>query len=219
MRFFYRAKIGVAGRAVFYSHGDEVRIFERALRRADLKLAFSEGFNPRPLFSFGVARPLGYGSFSDFIEFVLRESEDKGNLKKRLNLFLPEGIRILDVEEIDEPSFGKLHKKVSGPVLALTVNRAKLTDFYRNFQELLEESGSLFEDSEEEKRFFELLGAVLNSVKIFPNAKEGRVLFFRQTPQQKTIPRIDRILLESGETGFLKDSLSGIYIYGFEVSP
>lgn len=221
-KYFYRAKIGVAWPALFYSHGDEVRIFERALRRADFKLAFTDGFNPRPIFSFGIARPLGYGSFSDFIEFVLRESVNKEILKKRLNSLLPKGIRVLEIEEIDEGSFGKLQKKVKNPILALTVSTANLHDLYKNLQKLLEEAGSVYEDPKEEKRFFDLIREISDSVKIFPNSKEGRVLFLRQIPQQKTIvARIDRIILnsESPESRFLKEILSGIYIFRFEVSP
>ena len=79
-------------KASYLSHLDINRIFSRAFSRADIPIAFSNGFNPRPLFSFSMPLSLFYQSKSEFLDF---ESDmEKEEIKKRLNEKLPSGIRV-----------------------------------------------------------------------------------------------------------------------------
>ena len=55
----YRIKFAKDGLAVYISHLDLMRTWERALRRAGLRLAFSAGFNPHPKMSFALAQAHG----------------------------------------------------------------------------------------------------------------------------------------------------------------
>ncbi len=79
----------------YVSHLDFVRMFGRAMRRAHLPIAFSEGFNPHPLLTFALPLSVGYTSECEIIEIVLSEAVAPEEIMERLNAVLPEGVRIL----------------------------------------------------------------------------------------------------------------------------
>ena len=79
---------------------------ERALRRSGLAVAASQGFNPRPLLSFGLALPTGAESLAEYLDVALSPSEvpavtspevpaDLGYLREQLSSFLPEGLTVV----------------------------------------------------------------------------------------------------------------------------
>ena len=59
------------GKVRFTSHRDVARIWERALRRSGLPVAYSEGFNPRPKLSFGLALSTGHESDGEYLDVDL----------------------------------------------------------------------------------------------------------------------------------------------------
>src|SRR5215470_2358782 len=61
------------GRLRFTSHRDFQRAFERALRRAEVPMAYSAGFTPHPKVSYANAAPTGTGSEAEFLEIALVE--------------------------------------------------------------------------------------------------------------------------------------------------
>ncbi|MGH3451090.1 MAG: TIGR03936 family radical SAM-associated protein [Haloechinothrix sp.] len=65
-----RVRYGKQGRLRFVSAIDLGRLWERALRRADLPIAYSEGFSPHPKVSFTDALPLGYASTGEYAELT-----------------------------------------------------------------------------------------------------------------------------------------------------
>lgn len=83
----------------YVSHLDFVRMFGRAMRRAHLPIAFSEGFNPHPLLGFALPLSVGYTSECEIIEITLTESMEPEKIKEKLNAVLPEGVRILKAFE------------------------------------------------------------------------------------------------------------------------
>ncbi len=83
--------------AKYISHLDFVRAYNRAMRRAKLPVAFSEGFNPHPLLSFALPLPVGCTSRCELLEFRLTEELPADEIKQRLNAALPLGIKILSV--------------------------------------------------------------------------------------------------------------------------
>ncbi len=66
-----RIQFSKLGKVRFTSHRDVARIWERALRRAELPVAYSEGFNPRPKLSFGLALSTGHESDVEYIDLDL----------------------------------------------------------------------------------------------------------------------------------------------------
>ena len=86
-------------RAKFVSHLDFVRMFGRAIRRAKLPIAYSEGFNPHPLLTFALPLSVGYTSECEILELVMAEEIAPGEVMERLNAVLPEGVRITEAHE------------------------------------------------------------------------------------------------------------------------
>ena len=66
-----RIRFSKLGKIRFTSHRDVARIWERALRRAELPIAYSEGFSPRPKLSFGLALSTGYESYGEYLDVAL----------------------------------------------------------------------------------------------------------------------------------------------------
>lgn len=82
----------------YISHLDLMRLFQRALRRADLPLKMTEGFSPHPKFSIKRALKLGLESDHEEASIVLKEPISSGDFKEKLEKQLPEGIKIRDVQ-------------------------------------------------------------------------------------------------------------------------
>lgn len=91
-----RARMAKESEAKYVSHLDFQRALERALRRAELPIAFSQGFNPHPRFSFASAAAVGITSEAEFVDFELSEAVDPGEFTTRLNSGLPRGLRVLE---------------------------------------------------------------------------------------------------------------------------
>ncbi len=83
----------------FISHLDCMRLFDRALRRAEVPVAYSIGYNPRPKLSFSPALSLGYTSSAEYFDLELL-GDCGDDLKDRLNAILPEGITIVETKTI-----------------------------------------------------------------------------------------------------------------------
>lgn len=82
----------------YISHLDLMRLFMRALRRAELPVKMSEGFSPHPKFSIKRALKLGVESFAEEASVVLKEQLTPENFICRLNQQLPKGIEIKNAE-------------------------------------------------------------------------------------------------------------------------
>jgi radical SAM-linked protein len=90
-----RLKYRKVGKIRWISHRDVARALERSFRIAELPLAFSEGFSPRPRVSFGLALATGHESEAEYVDLVLAESVAVDTLAERLNPSLPEGMEIV----------------------------------------------------------------------------------------------------------------------------
>ena len=86
------------GAMKYISHLDLMRLFTRAMRRADLPMKITEGFSPHPKFSIKRALKLGLESESEEASIVLKERVSPENFKDKLQKQLPEGIEIKNVE-------------------------------------------------------------------------------------------------------------------------
>ncbi|MGQ4514081.1 TIGR03936 family radical SAM-associated protein [Streptomyces sp. DW26H14] len=91
------------GRLRFTSHRDFQRAFERALRRAEVPMAYSAGFTPHPKVSYANAAPTGTGSEAEFLEIALAHPRDPGALRELLDASLPAGLDVVDAVEARVP--------------------------------------------------------------------------------------------------------------------
>ncbi|CAM5361217.1 MULTISPECIES: TIGR03936 family radical SAM-associated protein [Streptomyces] len=87
------------GRLRFTSHRDFQRAFERALRRAEVPMAYSAGFTPHPKVSYANAAPTGTGSEAEYLEIGLTAPRDPATLRELLDASMPAGLDITDAVE------------------------------------------------------------------------------------------------------------------------
>lgn len=88
------------GNAVFISHLDLMRLFQRAFKRAGLHLKHTQGFNPRPSVSIALPLSVGVESYCELLDFDLEgEAPSLGEICDRLNAALVEGVSVRCVYE------------------------------------------------------------------------------------------------------------------------
>jgi len=98
-----RVKFTKLGKVRFTSHRDVARIFERALRKAAIDVAYTEGFSPRPKIAFGLALSTGHESLAEYLDVALAPvplhgagaDVDVTELPGRLSSALPAGIDVV----------------------------------------------------------------------------------------------------------------------------
>jgi radical SAM-linked protein len=91
-----RLRYAKRGRLRFVSHRDFARAFERALRRADVPMAYSAGFSPHPRISYVGAAPTGAASEAEYVEIGLVRAVDVERLRRSLDDALPDGLHVTD---------------------------------------------------------------------------------------------------------------------------
>lgn len=90
----------------YLSHLDLMRLLQRALRRARLPVAYSQGFNPHPRLSLAAPLPVGVTASREYGELFLKEPVAAEALRRSLNEQLPAGLELTGarVAELQEPS-------------------------------------------------------------------------------------------------------------------
>jgi radical SAM-linked protein len=110
-----RIRYAKRGRMRFASVRDFQRSLERALRRAEIPMAFSQGFSPHPKISYVPAVQTGVASEAEYVEIALQDSRDPAEVHAALDAALPDG---LDVVAVVEASGASLGERLTGPAAA-----------------------------------------------------------------------------------------------------
>lgn len=93
-----RALFEKSGNAIFISHLDLMRLFQRAFKRAGLPLTHTQGYSPRPSVSIALPLSVGISSCCELLDFDLTDCDAEcPEMVSRLNEVLVEGIRILNI--------------------------------------------------------------------------------------------------------------------------
>ncbi|MFC1905965.1 TIGR03936 family radical SAM-associated protein [Chloroflexota bacterium] len=95
-----RVKFGRGHELKYISHLDLMRLWERALRRAGIPVAYSAGFNPRPRLSFCSPLAVGVTSESELLDIFLEQQISPHHLTTNISKQLPDGVEIYEVQEI-----------------------------------------------------------------------------------------------------------------------
>ena len=105
-----RIKFTKEGPMKFVGHLDTMRYFQKAIRRAELPIAFSGGYSPHMIMSF--AAPLGVGvtSIGEYFDMELAVSLPTDEICQRLNAQMVEGVRVLSARQVED---GKASKAMS----------------------------------------------------------------------------------------------------------
>ncbi len=97
-----RIKFTKYGMMRFIGHLDMMRYFQKAMRRAEIDIAYSEGFSPHQIMSF--AAPLGVGitSEGEYLDIEVHSSKSSKEALKALNEVMVEGVEVLEYRELPE---------------------------------------------------------------------------------------------------------------------
>ena len=95
-----RIKFQKIGPMKFLGHLDTMRYFQKAIRRADLPVAYSGGYSPHMIMSF--AAPLGVGTTSrgEYFDMELVRTVPTGEIEARLNSVMVEGISVISARQV-----------------------------------------------------------------------------------------------------------------------
>lgn len=97
-----RIKFTKTGYMKFVGHLDTMRYFQKAIRRAELPVAFSGGYSPHMIMSF--AAPLGVGttSLGEYFDMELTETIPTAEIQQRLNETMVEGVTVCSVRQVED---------------------------------------------------------------------------------------------------------------------
>jgi len=97
-----RAEYSIGPELRFLSNLDTMHMMERALRRAKIPFALTEGFNPHIRLSMGTVLPVGLWGKKEYFDLELAQAMPLDELRDKLNQVLPAGARIEQVRPIDD---------------------------------------------------------------------------------------------------------------------
>lgn len=133
-----RIKFSKEGPVKFIGHLDIMRYFQKAIRRAEIDIAYSAGFNPHQIMSFASPLSVGHESSGEYFDVELNSLISEEDVKRRLNSVMTEGIEILAVSVLDEKE-GNAMASVAGADYLVAFDdkislpsdwKEKLTAFY-----------------------------------------------------------------------------------------
>lgn len=96
------SKYSKTGNLKYISHLDVLRFLQRSIKRAGIKAKYSEGFNPHMKTSFGFPLSLGIESIGEYFEVELNEKIDIDDYINKMNTVLPNEMKILKAEYIED---------------------------------------------------------------------------------------------------------------------
>lgn len=98
----YAVKFSKTGTICYTSHLDIMRLFNRTIKRAGIKLAYSQGFNPHPKMVFAQPLSLGHTGLNEYIEIETTEDHEPGYIAEKLSELMPPGLDIKGCERMAE---------------------------------------------------------------------------------------------------------------------
>ena len=95
-------RFGKQPRLRFISHLDMQRFFQRALNRTGLPVAYTQGFNPHAVMSFGSALALGWTSEYEILDVKLSVPMGRKRTEEAMRQALPEDLPVMEVRMVDD---------------------------------------------------------------------------------------------------------------------
>jgi radical SAM-linked protein len=168
-----RLRYAKRGPLRFTSHRDFARAFERALHRAGVPIAYSQGFSPHPKVSYASAAPTGAASEAEYLEIGLRARVDPDTLVGQLDAVLSPG---LDVLEAVEAGPGSLADRIGASYWRIElpgVSTGDLRHAVRAFEEAAEVPVERL--TKQGRRTFDARAAVARIEAVEPPSRAGDV--------------------------------------------
>lgn len=132
---------------IYISHLDMQRMFQRAFRRANIALEFSQGFNPHPKMTYSPPLPLFTSSDEEYIDVAASCAFGAAALQKAL----PDGIIVNSVRPLTEEDV-PLSEKISTAVYEIVLYAENPEEACAALTAACKESGSLMAEKRDKKR-------------------------------------------------------------------
>ena len=177
----------------YISHLNLAQVFTRTLRRANIPVVISDGFNPRFRISFGPPLPLGISSTSEYLDIRLKEEIKTEELVEELNRVLPQGLKILQAKTIPSStdSLVKIIDRASY-VITLKIKEKLLDSAAKNQGNKLKELEQEIEKNN--KRFLNL-----DEITIEKQTKNGiKIVDIRPSILDISVKKFKKQILELG---------------------
>lgn len=100
-RFRWMLVFSLGGDLRFISHHDTLRLFRRALARADIPVRYSEGFNPHPKVMIPLPRPVGVASLDEALVMETSRIIDPDRTLQRIQEKTPHDIRVISLRRME----------------------------------------------------------------------------------------------------------------------
>ncbi|MDY2700492.1 MAG: TIGR03936 family radical SAM-associated protein [Lachnospiraceae bacterium] len=97
-----RIKFAKYGAVKFIGHLDVMRYFQKAIRRAEIDIAYSEGFSPHQIMSFASPLSVGHTSEGEYFDIEVNSFSSEEDVQKKLQSVMVEGFDILEVQLLSE---------------------------------------------------------------------------------------------------------------------
>lgn len=129
-----RIKFSKYGPVKFIGHLDVMRYFQKAIRRAEIDIAYSEGFSPHQIMSFAAPLSVGHTSGGEYFDIEVNTFTSESDMQERLQAVMVEGIDILKVQLLPEGEGNAMASVEAASYLVAFRKGTKLPD---NWQEKL----------------------------------------------------------------------------------
>lgn len=183
----------------YTGHLDLNRTLERTIRRANLPLAYSQGFNPRPKMMIASALPLGYTSEHEVVDIWFKEELSIKDIEQAMRKAMPPGIELLKMEEVDLKA-PKLQNSIQSARFEVTL-LDQTENLNKKVSELLKKKEILREKVRKKKtRTYDLRGLIFE-IKTLPDKDGKQRLEMVLRAGEGTTGRPDDVLDELGVDG------------------
>ena len=173
---------------IFISHLDLIRVFERAIRRANIPVAYTQGFNPHPIIAFATALGVGVASEGEYIDVKLYDKISSEIFMNKLNSVLPAGLKIIKSKIITGKA-KSLMSVICSSTYLVKLKTKKLvneTDIKQHIKDLLDKEVIIELRKKRQKRGRKKTRPIFKEVNIRPFIKDiklfsldGREIFLK----------------------------------------
>lgn len=181
----------------FTGNLDLHRTLARSMRRANLPLVYSQGFNPRPKITLASALPLGYTSEYELADFWLEGDITVEDVLKALERSIPPGLRLIDLIEVDLGT-EKLQNAITSATFLISLFEPVL-NLNKNVVAMMAEREIIKEKVRKGKKRVYNLRELIKDVQVLPGDENGHQrLEMRLRAGEGMTGRPDDVLMELG---------------------
>lgn len=101
-KIVYRLTFYKKGLLKYLGTNDLLSVINRALRRAEIPVRYSQGYNPRPIISLGFPCPVGVESYREYLDVELIENIEEETFKRNINKELPKDLQFYEVVKLEK---------------------------------------------------------------------------------------------------------------------